>query len=294
MSRRLMVFFAAIVFGGTSYLRAAELSSVGADWDQDGSIELVSAKKFTVEVLDQIRPVGWMESTDAAANGVVETTMVGHQSGCCPGAPCDWLNPCGGWLFEAQTLWLRAHQSEGDYNAGGYDNGSRFIMGHMDSCGRIWRARYFNHTTQGEDTYRFEYLDFEHARRFALPGTLYGELSAGLRWSKYNQDDDEEVVFTDTIGPVIGAELRGLSIMRWDAYASARHSIQFGKQLTNNDYQQFTITEMQLGLIRNVDVFGHRSFFKGFFEAQNWASASEDDSEDIGLVGLGIGLGTTF
>lgn len=291
MSRRLMVFFAAIVFGGTNFAGAADFSNNAADWDQDGSIELVSAKKFTVEVLDQIRPAGWMESSDPAANGTAETTMIGHQAGCCPGAPCDWLNPCGGWLFEAQSLWLRGHQSEGDYN-GGYDNGSRFILGHMDSCGRIWRARYFNHTTQGDDTYRFEYLDFEHARRFALAGTLYGELSAGLRWAKYSQED--ESTFTDTLGPVIGAELRGLSIMRWDAYASARHSIQFGKELDNNAYQQFSITEMQLGLIRNVNVFGHPSFFKGFFEAQNWASASEDDSEDIGLVGLGIGLGTTF
>lgn len=292
MSRRLMVFFVAIVFGGTSFVGAADFSSAATDWDQDGSIELVSAKKFTVEILDQVRPIGWMESGDAVANGTVETTMVGHHGGCCPGAPCDWLNPCGGWLFEAQSLWLRGHQSEGDLNGEQYSNGSRFIMGHMDSCGRIWRARYFNHTARGSDIYRFEYLDFEHARRFALPGTLYGELSAGLRWSKFSEDTD--TVFTDTIGPVIGAELRGLSIMRWDAYASARHSIQFGKELGNNNYQQFTITEMQLGLIRNVNVFGKPSFFKGFFEAQNWASASEDDSEDIGLVGLGIGLGTTF
>ena len=292
MSRRLMVFFAAIVFGGTNVSSAADLSKAGGNWDQEASITLVSTSKWSIEKDDQINPVGLLESSDVASEGTVETTMIGHQGGCCPGAPCDWLNPCGGWLFEAQILSLRGHQSEGDFSRQSYDTGSRYIFGHMDSCGRTWRGRYFNYSTQGNDFYHFEYADFEHARRFALAGGIYGEMSAGLRWAQFNQNAD--VVFTDTIGPVIGGELRGISILRWDAYASARHSIQFGTERDNADYQNFTITEMQLGLIRNVNVLGRPSFIKGFFEAQNWASASEEDSEDIGLVGLGLGLGTTF
>jgi hypothetical protein len=40
-------------------------------------------------------------------------------------------------------------------------------------------------------------------------------------------------------------------------------------------------------------VLGHPTFAKGFLEAQQWAGAS-NDSEDVGLVGFGVGLGMTF
>lgn len=163
----------------------------------------------------------------------------------------------------------------------------------MDSCGRIWRGRYFNYFTRTpQDAFKLEYADFEHARRFSLAGTLYGEFSAGLRWAEFREEDD--LFFSETLGPVIGTELRGLSILNWDAYASARHSIQFGHEREENFLGSFSITEIQLGLSRDFSLLGRSSFVKGFFEAQNWASPQDDDSTSIGLVGLGLGVGTSF
>jgi hypothetical protein len=294
MSRRLMVFFAAIVFGGTNVSSAADLSKAGGNWDQEASIALVSTSKWSIEKDGQIRPVGLLESSDVAPDRTVETTMIGHQGGCCPGAPCDWLSPCGGLFAEFQAVWLRAQFSESDNDVGNkYDPGTRYILGHIDNCGRIWRGRYFNYFTRTpEDAFKLEYADFEHARRFAWAGGLYGELSAGLRWAEFQEQDD--LLFSETIGPVIGAELRGLSIVNWDAYASARHSIQFGHERAENFLGSFSITELQLGMVRNVNVLGHSSFVKGFFEAQNWAAPQDDSSTSIGLVGLGLGIGTSF
>lgn len=294
MSRRLVVFFAAIVFGGTSYLRAADLTSIGGDWDQDGSITLISAKKQSLEISEEIRPVGLMETDQVVSEGQVDTTMIGHHGGCCPGAPCDWLSPCGGLFAEFQAVWLRAQFSESDNDIGSqFDPGTRYILGHMDSCGRIWRGRYFNYFTRTpEDAFKFEYADFEHARRFALAGTLYGEFSAGLRWAEFTERDD--LFFSETLGPVIGTELRGLSILNWDAYASARHSIQFGHENRESFLGTISITEIQLGLARDISLLGRPSFIKGFFEAQNWAAPQDNDSTSIGLVGLGLGIGTSF
>jgi hypothetical protein len=51
---------------------------------------------------------------------------------------------------------------------------------------------------------------------------------------------------------------------------------------------------MQLGAIRNVNLFGHPAFLKGFLEAQYWVGPQNDDSQALGLVGLGASFGTTF
>jgi hypothetical protein len=250
-----------------------------------------------------------IEQAGAVEDTSTETSFVNHQHGCVTGVPCDWLTPCGGWNFEAQSLWLRAQQSEGRIVGAGYDNGTRFTFGHTDSSGRSWRARYFNYFADGifraqsplTQKYNLEYFDFEHARRFSWSGGLYGELSAGLRWAQFVNSQEnintgvmqKNQFVSDTIGPVVGGELRGLSVYGWDAYALGRYSVQFGKIIEENEFGTFSVTEVQLGLVRNVNLLGHATFVKGFFEAQKWASA-DTDSEDLGLVGLGFALGMTF
>jgi hypothetical protein len=291
-----MVFFAAIVFGGTNVSSAADLSKVGSNWEEDDSIRLISSEAPQVPMVGEVQQVGLMNSVDYMSSEPMETTLCGNGGGCCPTAPCDWLRPCGGWFAEYQNVWLRPQGAEPS-NAGSttkYNSGQRFIFGHMNSCGNIWRGRYFNYAAETSDTvFNMAYADFEHARRFAWAGGIYGELSAGLRWAEWDEADGH--LFTETIGPVFGGEIRGGSILNWNTFAAARHSIQFGHERRQTDgFGTFSISEMQLGMVRNVSLFGHQSFVKGFFEAQYWAGAQEGDTSDLGLVGLGAAFGTTF
>jgi hypothetical protein len=293
MFMSLVIMF--LVIGGLSRADGADISNAGGNWDEESAIEWIPAKFSSLFPSKEQETPSLIEQVGAVEDIPSETSFISHQShrgACCPGAPCDWLTPCGGWNFEAQSLWLRVQTSEDEFRGASYDNGTRFILGHTDACGRTWRGRYFNYFSRGTtEFYSAEYADFEYARRFAWSGGIYGELSAGLRWAQFNNNNF--VRFSDTIGPVIGGELRGLSFYGWDAYASARHSLQFGKDLDDRDLASFSVTEVQLGMLRNFTVLGHPTFAKGFLEAQQWTAAS-NDSESVGLVGFGVGLGMTF
>jgi hypothetical protein len=309
MKRYLLAMLSCFFLCGVSLADAADLSRAGGDWDEESSFEWVPAKLTSFIPSMETESPSLIEQAGAVEDISTETSFVNHQRGCVTGVPCDWLTPCGGWNFEAQSLWLRAQQSEGRIVGAGYDTGTRFTFGHTDSSGRSWRVRYFNYFADGisrsltplTQKYNLEYFDFEHARRFSWSGGLYGELSAGLRWAQFVNESENFVTgdvrpaefFSDTIGPVVGGELRGLSLYGWDAYALGRYSVQFGKILEENEFGTFSVTEVQLGLVRNVNLLGHATFVKGFFEAQKWASA-DTDSEDLGLVGLGFALGMTF
>ena len=318
MKRYLLAMLSCFFLCGVSLADAADLSRAGGDWDEESSFEWVPAKLASFIPSMETESPSLIEQAGAVEDTSTETSFVNHQHGCVTGVPCDWLTPCGGWNFEAQSLWLRAQESEGRIVGAGYDNGTRFTFGHTDSSGRSWRVRYFNYfadgvvrsqTQQGPilltQKYNLEYFDFEHARRFSWSGGLYGELSAGLRWAQFVNSQEsssstggtgvmqKNQFYSDTIGPVVGGELRGLSLYGWDAYALGRYSVQFGKILDENEFGTFSVTEVQLGLVRNVNLLGHATFVKGFFEAQKWASA-DSDSEDLGLVGLGFALGMTF
>lgn len=293
---------------GLGLANAAELSKAGGNWDEEPGIEWISATESP--------PVPREEtgSTNLIRREILDPSMgtpqIGHHGECCPGAPCDWLRPCGGIFAEYQNVWLRPQLSEPE-NGGStteYLSGQRFIFGHINSCGNIWRGRYFNYaaTTLAPDprfnsVFNLEYADFERARRFSL-GSLYGELSAGLRWAQWEESAD--YLYTDTIGPVLGGEIHGRSIFNLTTFAAARHSIQFGEvqnatggtsfPTSSRQFGSFSISEMQLGVIRNINLFGRSSFVKGFFEAQYWAGPQNDDSQNLGLVGLGAAFGTTF
>jgi hypothetical protein len=96
---------------------------------------------------------------------------------------------------------------------------------------------------------------------------------------------------------MVAAEIRGLSLASLDFYASGRHSIQFGKPVGNSGderFGSFSISELQLGVMKNTNILGHPTFVKGFVESQYWVGMADGGREDIGLIGLGFALGTTF
>ena len=297
MDRRLLVLFVSLVVGGMSRADAADFAKSGGNWDEDRGIELISATDSTLVQFEETGSTNPIQQVGAVYDPLIGTTQIDHRGGCCPGAPCDWLRPCSGIFAEYQNVWLRPQISEPE--SGGsttnYFSGQRVIFGHINSCGDVWRIRYFNYaatTFRSVSVFNLEYADFEHARRFSL-GRIHGELSAGLRWAEWNESGDYS--YTDTIGPVIGGEIRGPSVFNWTTFATARQSIQFGDlRSENRQLGSFAVSEMQLGAIRNVNLFGHPAFVKGFLEAQYWSGPQNDDSQALGLVGLGAAFGTTF
>lgn len=295
MKRYLLGMFMSLVITGLARVDAADLSKAGGNWDADSVIEWVPAKLFSKLPEAETESPSLIQQASAMSDELAPTTMVSHQHGCRTGIPCDWLTPCGGWTFEFQNAWMRLQAADAD-NASGtqFDSGTRYIFGHTNDCGNSWRLRYFNYFTEGlNNDYKLEYIDFEHARRFTLGGSVYGELGAGLRWAEFFESFPSDLVYSDTIGPMVAAEIRGLSLASLDFYASGRHSIQFGRPI-GRQFGSFSISELQLGVMKNTNILGHPTFVKGFVESQYWVGMADGGREDIGLIGLGFALGTTF
>ncbi|MGL4512102.1 MAG: hypothetical protein ACRCT8_03365 [Lacipirellulaceae bacterium] len=261
--------------------------------------------------LDSIeRGEGCCEPSCGAGDGCCDAGCCDACAGGCCGGCCDsaWLHPCAGWNFDAQLVFLRQHDSETEDGGQTFDTGSRYALGHTNACGHSWRVRYFEYDTDIEfnsantvpsDHQALEYVDFEHGRRFALAGGLNGEFTAGLRWASFRESDD--IFYDDSIGPVLGLTLRGFSIGKWQSYALARYSMQFGSPtsvsgstVNDEEFGTFNITEVQLGVERPLCVLGCDGFVRGMFETQYWSGPAQDDTQDIGLVGLGFALGVNL
>jgi hypothetical protein len=290
-----------LVIAGLARVDAADLSKAGGNWDEDSVIEWVPAKLFSKLPEAETESPSLIQQASAMSDELAPTTMVSHQHGCRTGIPCDWLTPSGGWTFEFQNAWLRLQAADADRASGTqFDSGTRYILGHTNDCGNSWRLRYFNYFTEGlNNDYKLEYIDFEHARRFTLGGSVYGELGAGLRWAEFFESFIFDLFYSDSIGPMVSAEIRGLSLASLDFYASGRHSIQFGQPIGNDPnfnekFGSFSISELQLGVMKNTNILGHPTFVKGFVESQYWVGMAEGGQENIGLIGLGFALGTTF
>lgn len=207
---------------------------------------------------------------------------------CCE--PDCWLNPCCGVYGEAQLVFLRAQDSEADNFGTEYSTGSRWTAGYMMNNGQSLRLRYFEYaTTIVDGPVELETLDLEYAARFRLGGVLRGEFSAGARYASFHEFQDN--FYRDSIGLVVGMELRGLQIRNWDTFATARHSIQFGEEVTGPGFGSFNVTEIQLGLIREFETNFGTGYVQALVEADYWAGPVDEDTEDLGLIGYGFGIG---
>lgn len=206
---------------------------------------------------------------------------------CCE--PDCWLNPACGVYGEAQLVFLRAQDSEADNFGTEYSTGSRWTAGYMFNNGQSFRLRYFEYaTTIVNGPVELETLDLEYAARFRVGGVLRGEFSAGARYASFHEDGD--MFYRDSIGLVVGMELRGLQIRCWDTFATARHSFQFGEEV-NNGFGSFSVTEIQMGLIREFETNFGTGYVQALVEADYWSGPADGNSEDLGLIGYGFGIG---
>ena len=213
-----------------------------------------------------------------------------------------WCNPCDGVVFDTQLVWLRPQGSEPDETAGNrFKTGSRYTIGWMNSCGRSFRVRYFefahgNWDRSDKGFLQQEMLDLEYAARFRLGSNLLGEVSGGMRWTEY---EDTAFKYSDTIGPVVGLEIRTQCWCNVALYGLLRQSYQFGSGYEKDNDSPDTglgsygITELQFGLEYQQCVCGGTGFFRTLFETQRWTGVEDSDTEDVGLIGFGFAAGIT-
>ena len=236
-----------------------------------------------------------VESAAGTPDGLHEHFTDGWLS---PGSnECYWCNPCHGVTCDAQLLFLRAHDSEASDSGRDFDSASRYELGYMDCFGRSWRARYFEYETQtqvDDSVVGMETLDVEYASRFAFGCNLRGEVSGGLRWAEYDEAGD--LSYSDSIGPLVGAQLRGPSWRGFESLMNFRQSFQFGDAHNAGaaaNFGSFGVSEIQMGLEYQSDLFGGTSFLRGLFETQFWSGVHQSDSQSLGLIGLGVAAGLT-
>jgi len=277
-------------------LRESLYQALIQDAPQQNDVDMVSYQQFNsmeqrlamMEArMASVETVGYAFQDEAvAADGC------GSACGDCCGCNDCWCNTCCGYTFDAELLFLRAQDSEADVSGDDYDTASRWTAGYTNNCGREWRVRYFEYATEvdDDDYLQMEYIDAEYAGRFTLGCNWRGELSGGVRWAQY--DEEDELQYSDTIGPVLGALIYGPRVWNTDVFASLRNSWQYGSAF-DEDYGTFSVTEVQLGAQYNYCVCGGNGFLRGLFEVQRWEGVYQGDSQDVGLFGFGLATGIT-
>lgn len=240
----------------------------------------------------------------APAHGAVHAAPTYHYQPACCQPDC-----CGGhalgWSFGAEAVYLRPHESEDDVSGHDYEIGYR-IWGAVESDGLGLRVRYFDwdESSPGSgnnDTYEITVVDIEVTMGMELGCGFNLTGSAGVRYAEYSDivdfgEGSRDIDGIDeSYGLVIGLELSRCLCGNTAAYASFRHAFMFGDEAdessTNDKYQTYTITELQLGVEFRCECGFGDIFVRGGAEAQFWAGVNDDDSENFGLFGGFFGVG---
>lgn len=228
----------------------------------------------------------------------------GYEPGCGCDDGCGGWGGCrgGSWVYSGEFLMLRPQNSEADRSQKELQSGSRFTLGYTTLRDQTVRARYFEYEAtkiDGDEFLKLEMLDLEYAGGFNLGRSWTGEIGAGLRWAKF--DEEFEYRYADSFGPEIGIELQSNPWRCTSVFASVRQSLQFGhpREYSGSSFARtqlgsFAVTEMQIGLQwQRMAYRGNTLFCRGTLEAQDWSGVSATDSEDQRLIGWGVTVGIT-
>ena len=206
------------------------------------------------------------------------------------GACCCCVVSYCGVTFEAELLMLSWYNSDGgDDFLDSLEHGSRWTLGHTNECGQSFRIRYFEWKATenggGEDLL-IETLDFEYAQRISLNCNLHAEFSGGVRWASWHETQAGFLI-RDSIGPMVGIDVRNNLCGCMNLYGVAHYSHQFGEASgPDDDFVSFGIIEVQIGVESSTCVFGTHSTIRAGYVAQNYLGLGDDSDEDYGLHGL--------
>ncbi|MCD0457913.1 hypothetical protein [Roseiconus lacunae] len=215
----------------------------------------------------------------------------------------NWLAPSPGFIGGFEQLFIRHQHSEPDETTNkSFRSTQRISLGWMNGAGSYVQIRYFDYpstTFDYDESVEATTFDAEYGGRFKLGNNFAGSLSGGLRFSRY---DDQDLDYDDSIGPLLGAEIRSQLSGSFALYGLLRHSIQFGNSPQRSLFSMgeevpgsYGITDMQVGveIQRRFQTCGNAPF--GFvrcgLETQQWSGMADEDSEDISLIGFSITVG---
>ncbi len=226
----------------------------------------------------------------------------------CLGDTCSTCCPKGGIVAGAEVSFLKPYHTEGQTSNYDYTATPRVWLGYERADGLGIRARWWQMNANGPATSRYDQIrmrmiDLEVTDQFTLGRKLEGLVSGGFRYAEYREDESAGTGFLSqqhAMGLVIGTELRRNISGGFNLFGMGRTSMLFSESNLENgavtsENTTFTVSELQLGVEYNREIMNGSSnlFARVAAETQYWNGVSDDDTEDISLMGLAFAFGIT-
>ena len=240
------------------------------------------------ELSDLYARLAALESRAATTGG-----YMGDGGGCCD--DCSRAGVVGG----AEVLWLKAYDSNGDFNEFNFDEAFRFWIGYQSDDGLGIRLRYFEYeqTAVNGEFIDIEYTDIEVFDSVQLGCNWDLYIGGGFRYLGYEDNDlNLGAGLNDSlwgVGPVLSAELYRHIGDRAALYAIGRQSIIVGNGLDDGLATRDmtgSVTEIQLGGQVHRDWNGGLLFGRIGWETQGYYDI-HDNEELVTLMGLALSVG---
>jgi len=266
-------------------------------------IQFVSAARFAS--LEQ-----QLAELEARLAGYENGDGKGGKGGVDCGTVIDDCCHTAGWVGSAEMTFLKPTHGEGGFGNYDYQPAPRVAVGYQRTDGLGLRGRWFEYNNNNIggpgfiDDVEMMTLDLEVTDTFTLGSKWHGVLAGGVRYAEYREEYGAPTSFLDqngSIGPVIGVEAFRPLGDRLALYGLIRDSILFSEEVVQgfgagatfrDDDYTFNVLELQVGGEWRRPLCGTGYFFvRSAFEAQFWASVSDDDNEATGLIGGNIAMG---
>ncbi len=242
----------------------------------------------------------------------VEAELARYRAGESCEVPCDggssWDCRTPGLVAGADLIFMRPYQTEGQTPDYDFEATPRLWLGWQRADGLGIRARWFeydgtsNLPTAIINDLNMVTIDLELTDTFTLGSKWEGLFSGGFRYAHYEEVTAANPGPTDFLevdsayGLVLGVELYRHLRNNIYLFGLARGSAMYGKDVFDHGAVDqdvtFFITELQGGAEYRREICGTTYLFaRAAVESQYWAGVSDNDTEDIGLLGFYFSLG---
>ncbi len=279
--------------------------SAGAVQTQAQSVDYASASDFNERIKQ-------LEIELASYKNAIESVCADDcDLGCgstCLGDTCSTCCKKGGITGGASISFVKPFHTDGQTANCDYTGAPSVWLGYQAADGLGVRARWWEVDANGPNNTRYDQIhmrliDLEVTDTFRLGRKLNGLVSGGFRYAEYREDEATGAGFLSqqhAMGLVVGTELRRNIAGGFSLFGLGRTSFLFSESNLENGAVQsenttFSVSELQLGLEYSRPIFDGNSnmFARVAAETQYWNGVSDDDSEDVSLLGFGFAFGVT-